>query len=138
MSCVSGTTTCVPSRGSGRRDDCWHRNGLSVAAGFEPLLKRGDDGVNYTDGFGYSDADVSAIPYGADWLNGYHRLMLDETLDWLTTGAVGLSRTISLPGRADPITGGQILDHLILHSACHIGELQMTQSILRVRNEIES
>jgi uncharacterized damage-inducible protein DinB len=98
-------------------------------AGYEPAVIRGEDGVDYADGFGYSMADVLAVPYARFWLERYRQALLDETLVLLEEGD-DVDRAIYQPGRATPTTPAEILDHLVLHSAMHIGELQMTRGLL--------
>jgi len=120
------------ARGLEAVEDGWHRHGLSAVAGYEPVVKRGGDGVDYADGFDYDAADVAAIPYEAGWLGRYHRLMLDETIACLEAPELDLSQPLRLAGRDEPVTVGQILDHVILHGAAHVGELQVVRGLLGV------
>jgi hypothetical protein len=117
-------------------DDIWTRAGYTAALGYQPVIRRGDDGAEYNDGYGYTDADVAAIPYQLEHLNGYLRQLVDETLAYLDRAdEAELQRSIVLPYRDEPFTPSELVEHTILHSAYHIGELQITRGLLGLRDE---
>lgn len=113
-------------------DDVWHRHGFTAETGYAPVIKVHDDGEAYADGYGYSRAEVAAVPYREDWLVRYHRLLLDETLERLADPELDCDAPIKLPERETPTTAGQTFDHLVIHSAYHIGELQLTMGLLGI------
>jgi hypothetical protein len=122
-------------RGGSALDDIWHRNGFTAETDYEPAVTRGDDGADYADGYNYDDAQVDAVPYDADWLARYHRLLLDETIAWLEGVELDFARPIALVARAEQTTAAETLDHLIIHSSYHVGELQMTRGLLGIIDE---
>jgi hypothetical protein len=117
-------------------DDIWAREGYTATLGYQPVTRHGDDGAEYSDGYGYTDADVDAIPYQLDMLNRYLQLLVDETLVYLEgADETELERSVPVPYRDEPCTPSELMEHTILHSAYHIGELQITGGLLGLRDE---
>lgn len=110
-------------RGQDPAEDAWHRLGLSEKMGYEPL----GCGVNGEGiGFGYTDAEVDAVPKRREALMRYHQTLEDETyayLDEATSDDLNAERQ-SEHSRENPYRPERWLRHLISHTNMHIGDIQ--------------
>ena len=107
--------------------DAWHRGGLSANAAYEPIGKGGGGrGL----GFGYTDAEVDEVRYGAGW-RAYQALLLAETKAYLETAtAAELGREFAAAGPTPTSSPALRLQHTVAHSWNHIGEIRMTKSMI--------
>lgn len=113
-------------RGQIAEEDAWHRYELSKAMGYEPLGK-GTDGIGT--GYGYSAAEVNQLPDKPEVLHRYHRILEEETAEFLT----GLDpATLDAAGNMDgnDFTVGRQLRHLIAHTFLHIGDIEYAKGLL--------
>jgi hypothetical protein len=106
--------------------DAWHRHGLSEAFGYEPL-GRGTEGIGT--GYGYSDAEVDALPLDAAGLRRYHEILIAETESFLAgLDPATLDDAKDYEGRR--FTTGQRLRHLVAHTYLHLGDIEYAKGLL--------
>ena len=113
-------------KGGTPETDAWHRGGYDEEIGYEPIgIGPGGTGL----GFGYTDAEVDAVPYRADVLSRYQQQLVDETKSYLA-GATNedLQRAFELRGEPTSVAGR--LQHVVAHSWNHIGEIRLTKGLL--------
>jgi len=106
--------------------DAWHRHGLSEALDYEPT-GIGEHGIGT--GYGYSAAEVDAVPSDADGLRRYHDILEAETNELLAgIDPATLDDPMELDGRK--YTAGQRFRHLIAHTYLHLGDIEYAKGFL--------
>ena len=102
--------------------DAWYRCGFSESSRYEPI-GRGVQGAGL--GNGYTDAEVDAIPYRAEWLWRYHECLMSErprTSELRTDPSFSVK--IVVPRRPKPTTPAACLEHVLRHGTNHVTEIR--------------
>ncbi|CAN5740150.1 hypothetical protein BH23CHL2_BH23CHL2_30060 [soil metagenome] len=106
--------------------DAWHRHGLSESLDYEPL---GIGTYDIGTGYGYSAAEVDAVPTDAASLRRYHDILEQETKELLAEiDPATLEEPKELDGRK--YTVGQRYRHLIAHTYFHLGDIEYAKGLL--------
>ncbi len=110
------------------KDDLWHRENWAEKAHYQPA-GLGIHGLGV--GIGYTDAEVDALQIPRQVLTDYHNAILAETRTFMDTAESADIRE----SRPHPITEGLMitaaerLQHTVLHSAMHVGEIRYIKGI---------
>jgi hypothetical protein len=109
-------------RGQALDADAWHRGGFGDDLNYHPL-GLGMRGLGT--GIGYTDAEVDAVPTDLEVLNRYQQMLYAETYDYVDQlDEARINEEIENPlAPVNPFTISGRLQHLVLHTSYHTGDI---------------
>ncbi len=118
-------------KGQGPSTDLWARARIGEQMGYDP---RGIGWRGVGTGYGYSDAEVDAVPADRTALNHYHDLLRDETWAFMKQlDGLDLDARIVNEDFPDQGYGYSIRErhqHLIFHTSRHAGDISYVKGAL--------
>jgi hypothetical protein len=114
-------------------EDAWHRGGFTGKSGYNP---DGKGGRSLGIGFAYTDDEVDEIQIDPEVLKQYLRMLMTETEEFLAGTDEDEMRRVTHstvhPGQTNTVS--KRMQHLILHSTRHAGEMRYALGALGWRD----